>query len=149
MCLEKYLEKYPRTKEAQRCVLQQMPLLKQGVAARGDLRLGKQKKISLLVPPGDPSTDSAPPGLRQLWPQLSAWRGWELRGACSHPGCAPDVLCDLAQITSPPCFGFAARNTGRKQTSPCSQKVSDAHPAPGFLQAHLMGTATAFESPSH
>lgn len=120
-----------------------------GLAARGDLRHRKQKKVSLLVPSGDPCADIDPLGLTQLWPQSSAWRRRELRGACSHPGCAPDVLCDLAQITSPPCFGFAAPNASRKQITPCSQKVSDARPAPAFLQAHLMGTATAFESLSH
>lgn len=143
------MDRYPRMKEAQRCILQQMSLLKQGLSARGDLRLRKQRKVSLLVPSGDPSADTDPLGLRQLRHQSSAWRRRELRGACSHPGCAPDVLCDLAQITSPPCFGFAARNASRKQISPCSRKVSDARPAPGFLQAHLMGTATAFESLSH
>ena len=42
-------------KEAQRCVLQQMSLLKQGLAARGDLKLRKQKRGSLLVSSGDSS----------------------------------------------------------------------------------------------
>jgi len=42
-------------KEAQRCTLQQMSLLKQGLglAARRDLKLRKQKKVSLLVSSGD------------------------------------------------------------------------------------------------
>lgn len=41
--------------KAQRCILQQMSLLKQGLAARMDLELRKQKKVSLLVSSGDSS----------------------------------------------------------------------------------------------
>lgn len=54
-------------KEAQRCILQQMSLLKPGLAARRDLKLRKQKKVSLLVSSGDPSLQTAPA------PALSAW----------------------------------------------------------------------------
>lgn len=76
--------------------------------------------------------DTDPLGLRRLQhqPRLLGVEGsWELGGACSHLGFAPDVLRDLAQITSPPCFGFAVRNASRKQIGPCSRKVSDASPA--------------------
>lgn len=57
-------------KEAQRCILYQISLLKKGLSARGDLRLGKQKKVSPLVPSGDPTADIDPLGLRQLLSRL-------------------------------------------------------------------------------
>lgn len=42
-------------KEAQRCIWQQVALLKQGLAARGDLKLRQQQKVSFLVSSGDSS----------------------------------------------------------------------------------------------